>query len=76
MSEKEKPKLKDDWIICNGIPSPAYKAKLEELLLLVGAELKEFSPSENGKNSSFIHIYGPEPIIKGLKEILSHGIPY
>ena len=68
--------MKEDWIICGKITSPSDEAKLNALLLDLGVELKEFSPSENGSNLCMIKLSGQEHVIEGLKVILKQGITF
>ena len=64
---------KEDWIKSREISSPSDVAKLKELLLHLGVELKELSPSDNG-DGCVINIIGQEHLIDGLKVILKQWI--
>jgi len=67
---------KDDWILTKDISNSRDRVKLDKLLSLLGVEMKEFSPSENGNNRCMLHLEGPEHLIEGLKVILKPGITF
>ncbi|MFA5188083.1 MAG: hypothetical protein WC460_01830 [Patescibacteria group bacterium] len=65
---------KETWIICEAISSLADRAKLDELLSLLGVELKELTPREE-KKGCMINVNGQRLIIDGLEMILKKWVP-